>query len=145
MRSLTQDWLVRARDDLKTANSFLADTELTHLVAANCRQCVEKCFRAMAENRSIEMPATYNLIQMRRLFKQYPAELDIELLRKLNDIPDESRNPLESGLLTGPKTAPDEVAGFLDFAKKILEITVEICKDENDWDSSAWNILPFLY
>jgi HEPN domain-containing protein len=144
MRSSTQDWLIRASGDLWAVNNLLGDIEQTRLVAENCRQCVEKCFRAMAEYRTIEIPPTYNLIQMKRLFNQYPAELDMELLRRLNNLSPDSCNPMESGSITKPDPTLEEATRFFDLARKIMEITMEICKDENEWDKSMWNFLPIV-
>jgi len=53
MKILTKEWLNFAKDDLDVAARILDDEHLTNMVAFHSHQAVEKCFKAVAEEKEI--------------------------------------------------------------------------------------------
>lgn len=127
MKSLTEDWLNRAKDDLAFAENFLADPLCSDKVVWFSRQSIEKSFRAVAESRNIEIPAGYSLFQLGKLAKNYAPEIDIEIVRAPDDI------------------NPSEAADFMRSAKHIFDLCARISHHENINDDSIWDSQTLLY
>lgn len=136
MRSITVDWLRKADAELKAAEELLADSGLSGQVVFHSAQCIENCFRAIAEYKKVELPATYRLVQLARLVTQYHLDIDVDLIRDLANFAD--------GQVPEGGPTPEVAARGLNYAEKVLRISVDFCKDENDWDSSTWNTMPFF-
>lgn len=130
MKDLTEDWIIAAMDDLKAANNLLIDNSLTHLVAFHAQQCVEKCFKAITESRGIAVTKTHDLIRLARLIDDFPNEIDMDLLYRLNELYVDSRYPGEMGLLPEGKPTKEEALQFCDFAEKILKTTKGLSKED---------------
>ena len=56
MKTLTQEWLNAARDDILTIEELIDSEHLTHIVAFHAEQAVEKCLKAILEEYDVEFP-----------------------------------------------------------------------------------------
>mgnify|MGYP001371865132 CR=1 FL=1 len=64
MKVLTQEWLKASRDDLEVIQEILEREDLTHIVAFHAEQCVEKAFKAVLEEKCMEIPKIHNLVTL---------------------------------------------------------------------------------
>lgn len=62
MRKATEEWLASAQDDLETVKELIDNNQLTHVVAFHAQQCIEKCLKALLEEREHDVPNIHNLI-----------------------------------------------------------------------------------
>ena len=94
MKRITETWLIRAGEDLETMRILQGRPDLTGVVAFHAQQCVEKCLKAVAEERIGNVSRVHDL---RRLWEavadQFQERLDLELLREMTDIYTDSRYP----------------------------------------------------
>jgi len=122
MRRATEEWLVSAQDDLETIAELIDNRRLTHVVAFHAQQCVEKCFKAVLEEREQAVPAIHNLITLLgRLEDEAIEPIDEDVLARLNQLYIESRYPGERGLLPEGKPLTEEARHFQQFAKSVYE------------------------
>jgi HEPN domain-containing protein len=120
MKEITNEWLLAAKDDLKAAKTLLSDASLTNLVAFHAQQCIEKSFKALAEENSIAIPKTHDLIRLYQLIKGLTADIDMEILYDVNELYIDSRYPGEMGLMPNGKPSFTEAEVFVDFSALIL-------------------------
>ena len=73
MKASTQEWLDFAKADLHNCERILDDEFLTSIVAFHSQQAVEKCFKAMIEEKNLAVPHIHSLIRLyednRKFFK----------------------------------------------------------------------------
>jgi HEPN domain-containing protein len=120
MKEITNEWLLAAKDDLKAAKTLLSDTSLTNLVAFHAQQCIEKSFKALAEENSLPIPKTHDLIRLHQLIKGLMADIDMEILYNVNELYIDARYPGEMGLMPNGKPSFTEAEVFVDFSALIL-------------------------
>lgn len=100
MKPVTQAWLLKAGEDLEAIRTLRGNPQLTGVIAFHAQQCVEKCLKAVAEERVGTVPHVHDL---RRLWgvvaDQFSQALDVDLLRELTDIYTNCRYPGDLGLL----------------------------------------------
>lgn len=56
MRPATMEWLKAGELDLRTTEKLLGDDHLTCIVAFHAQQLVEKSFKALFEERCLDIP-----------------------------------------------------------------------------------------
>lgn len=145
MRSLTFDWLLRANEDLQSAGKFLADPASAPQVAYYSGQCIEKSFRAVAEYKAVELPESYDLVQMAKMVIHYQAGINLDLISRLSKLTTDAGSEGEGRFSAESSPAQEEAVRFRDLAEEILKICVELCKDENDLDTLLLTSFPFSY
>jgi len=120
MKPVTQEWLAKADEDLAAARTLLGDPKLTGVVAFHAQQCVEKCLKAVAEERGERVPRIHDL---RRLWsvvaEHFPEPLDVDLLRELTDIYTDCRYPGDIGVTPSGKPTEEDAARFERFAEHV--------------------------
>lgn len=121
MKTLTQEWLRAARDDIFTIEELIDNEHLTNIMAFHAEQAVEKCLKAILEEDSVEFPRIHDLSRLYKLV-QKSRNFSIEqqdILQKLNTLYIDSRYPGEFGLLPDGKPTMDEAKKFYQFAQDI--------------------------
>jgi HEPN domain-containing protein len=117
MKPATEAWLVKAGEDLEAIEALRGNPHLTGVVAFHAEQCVEKCLKAVAEERIGTVPRIHDL---RRLWKlvadQFRETLDIDLLRELTDVYTDARYPGDLGLTPLGRPTEEDAARFERFA-----------------------------
>jgi HEPN domain-containing protein len=120
MKPVTEAWLIKAGEDLATIRSLRENPQLTGVIAFHAQQCVEKCLKAVAEERKGTLPRVHDL---RRLWgvvaDQFAEALDIDLLRELTDIYTDSRYPGDLGLMPTGKPTEQDTSRFERFADHV--------------------------
>jgi len=120
MKPVTQAWLIKAEEDLDAIRALRGNPQLTGVVAFHAQQCVEKCLKAVAEERKGTVPRVHDL---RRLWEvvadQFHEALGIDLLRELTDIYTDSRYPGDLGLMPSGKPTEKDAARFEHFADHV--------------------------
>jgi HEPN domain-containing protein len=120
MKRATQAWLIKAAEDLDAIRSLRESPKLTGVVAFHAQQCVEKCLKAVAEERIGHVPRIHDL---RRLWEvvadQFPKAPDMDLLRELTDVYTDSRYPGDAGLMPSGKPTENDAARFEQFADHV--------------------------
>jgi HEPN domain-containing protein len=127
MKFITGEWLKSAEGDLKTIIELKDNSELTHIAAFHAHQTVEKCFKAVFEEKSIEIDKIHNLIKLYdKIFDIVITNIDLNKLEVLNSLYIDSRYPSSLGLLPDGKPSIQEVDDFYLFAKKIYDNIVAL-------------------
>ena len=120
MKPATEAWLIRAGEDLEAIRALRGNPQLTGIVAFHAEQCVEKCLKAVAEERVGTVPRVHDL---RRLWGivagQFAQALDVDLLRELTDVYTDSRYPGDLGLMPSGKPTEEDAARFEQFAEHV--------------------------
>lgn len=120
MKPVTEAWLIKAGDDLEAIRALRGNQQLTGVVAFHAQQCVEKCLKAVAEERIGTVPRVHDL---RRLWGvvagQFAQVLDIDLLRELTDIYTDCRYPGDLGMLPSGRPTEQDAARFEQFAEYV--------------------------
>jgi HEPN domain-containing protein len=120
MKPVTEAWLIKAGEDLEAIRSMRGNPGLTGVVAFHAQQCVEKCLKAVAEERKGTVPRVHDL---RRLWEvvadQFQPSLDIDLLRELTDVYTDCRYPGELGLTRSGLPTEKDAGRFEGFADQV--------------------------
>lgn len=88
-------------------------------------QCIEKGFKAVLEKQEGDVPNVHNLITLHgRIEEHLPedAEIDFDLLDRLNQLYIDARYPGERGLLPEGKPTEQEAQRLYAFAQHIFEV-----------------------
>ncbi|RLC82172.1 MAG: hypothetical protein DRJ03_05135 [Chloroflexi bacterium] len=122
MKQITREWLTFARKDIASCERLLGDDFLTNAVAFHAQQAVEKSFKAIIEEFEIGFIRTHDLIRLYTTVKGHLGfEIDVEMIKRLNEVYIEVRYPGELGLLPYGEPTVEEVGGFYEFARGVLE------------------------
>jgi HEPN domain-containing protein len=120
MKPITEAWLIKAGEDLEAIRSLRGNPLLTGVIAFHAQQCVEKCLKAVAEERKGTVPRVHDL---RRLWEvvadQFEPTLDIDLLRELTDVYTDCRYPGDFGFTPSGQPTEKDAARFEEFADQV--------------------------
>ncbi len=83
MKSVVQEWLTLARQDLKSAERLLNVDDLANVVLFHSQQCVEKTLKACLEQCEINPPKIHNI---QKLYSQVIELTGLDSFMSLNDI-----------------------------------------------------------
>jgi len=133
MRKAAEEWLASAQDDLETIAEVVENPRLTNIVAFHAQQCIEKCFKALLEEREERVPNIHNLVTLlAKVEGSLDESIDEDLLERLNQLYIEARYPGERGLLPEGKPPPDEAHRFYQFTQSIYEQIQRVLQDEDE-------------
>ncbi|HBF36392.1 MAG TPA: hypothetical protein DDW50_03640 [Firmicutes bacterium] len=122
MSQLSKEWLLSAEMDIKNIEKIIDDEFLSPIICFHAQQCVEKCFKALLEANSVNIPKTHDLIRLYGILTTVSQwNIDLDVLQRLNDLYIESRYPNEFGLFSGGKPTLEDARKFYDFAKMTYE------------------------
>ena len=120
MKPIAEAWLLKAGEDLEAIRFLRGNPRLTGVVAFHAQQCVEKCLKAVAEERKGTVPRVHDL---RRLWEvvadQFTSGFDIDVLRELTDIYTDCRYPGDLGLTPSGQPTEADAARFETFADHV--------------------------
>ena len=140
MKPATEAWLIKAEEDLTAIRVLRETPPLTGVVAFHAQQCVEKCLKAVAEERAGTVPRVHDL---RRLWEvvagQFPKVLDVDLLRELTDVYTDCRYPGDLGLLPSGKPTEDDAARFERFADHVYTTVLSLLSQVGDSEEPEAN------
>jgi len=131
MKRVTEAWLIKAAEDLDAIRSLRGNPQLTGVVAFHAQQCVEKCLKAVAEERAGNVPRVHDL---RRLWEvvadQFPEVPDMDLLRELTDVYTDCRYPGDLGLMPSGKPTEKDAARFEQFADQMYTVVLSLLQSQ---------------
>jgi len=120
MKAATKEWIQYADQDLKAAEFILADESLASVSAFHSQQTVEKCLKALLEEKEMNIPKTHDLEKLAaRVQEGWGISFEDKQLLVLNTVYIESRYPGGLGLLPSGKPSPAECEVMLRFAKQL--------------------------
>ena len=122
MKKLTEEWLKAAKDDLDVIERIIDDVHLSHIVAFHAQQCIEKVFKAIMEEHSIETQRIHNLVTLYgKVDTSIEQDLDIPMLQTLDSLYINARYPGELGLLPNGKPTAEDARSFYRFSSAVYE------------------------
>jgi len=127
MKQTTQQWLELALTDLKNCEKILDDSFLTNIVSFHAQQTAEKCFKAILEEKNLEIPRIHMLVRLYRMVESYfVTPLNLCDLQMLDSVYTNSRYPIDLGMIEIGKPSLEESLEFYKAAKFIYDKTIEI-------------------
>ena len=122
MKTITREWLDRAKDDLDTIEKILDEAHLTNVVAFHAQQAVEKSFKAVIEEFQFGFVKTHKLEFLLGIVrKQLPFVIDLPLIKRLDEVYIEARYPSDLGLLPYGKPTRENAGTLYEFAEEIYD------------------------
>lgn len=98
------------------------EEHLSHIVAFHAQQCVEKLFKALAEEHGVEIRKIHNLVRLYGKIEIFlEKELDLSLLKTLDSLYIEARYPSEFGLLPNGRPTIDNAVQFYAYASDMFK------------------------
>ena len=120
MKQTTKDWLNIAEDDLLAAKTLVREDRLANLAAFHCQQCLEKCFKALIEERDKPFIKSHDLLRLQSLANIYLSVPELTLLGIINEVYTDARYPGDLGLLPHGKPTVSEIKEFIQFCDAIF-------------------------
>lgn len=122
MKTITEEWLNRAKDDLDTIEKILDAPHLTNVSAFHSQQAVEKTFKAIVEEFGLSFAKTHKLEFLLGIIKpNLTFAIDLTLIKRLDEVYIEARDPSDLGILPYGKPTREDAQEFYDFAKEIYD------------------------
>ena len=123
MKPITYEWLKAAWDDLLVIESIIKNASLSNMVAFHAQQAIEKSFKAVLEEKKKETPIkSHDLLRLHQQVKQInDFQVDIDLLRSVNEVYIDSRYPGDMGLLPYGKPSIEDANEFSILARQIYD------------------------
>ncbi|XCN73829.1 MAG: HEPN domain-containing protein [Candidatus Electrothrix aestuarii] len=122
MKLITREWLDRAKDDLAVIEEIIDNHALTNMVAFHAQQAVEKTLKAVIEEYEIAFVRTHKLeflLEKTKAHLNFPV--DMQSIRRLDEVYTEARYPSELGLLPYGKPSEDDARTMQEFARNLHE------------------------
>lgn len=127
MKISTKHWLEFGKADLLNCEKILDDVFLTNIVAFHSQQAVEKCFKALIDEKDLTIPKVHNLIRLYDLIEIYLVHpIDTIALLSLDNVYISSRYPGDIGLVESGKPTLQEARGLYESAKNIFDTIVKL-------------------
>lgn len=122
MKPTTKEWISYAKDDLDVANEIIEVNHLTNMVSFHAHQSIEKCFKAVMEEYEINAQRIHNLETLyNKVESILKIDVDINILKELNEVYISSRYPSDLGLLPFGKPTKEYADKFINFANDVYE------------------------
>jgi HEPN domain-containing protein len=132
MRPATTEWLKAGELDLRTMEKLLGDEHLTSVVAFHAQQSVEKTFKALFEEKCLDIPKIHSLITLRRriapLWPKFPL-VNEDILHRLDLLYIDARYPGDLGLLPDGAPLVEDARQFYDFSRTFYERVVSLLQE----------------
>ncbi|MBW8333980.1 MAG: HEPN domain-containing protein [Prolixibacteraceae bacterium] len=127
MKQSTQQWLDFAKADLINCELILEDEFLSAIVAFHSQQVVEKCFKALIEEKNLDIPRIHNLVRLYQVVEVFLKNpIEIRELMALDSVYTSSRYPSDIGMLASGKPTRRDAQALFESAKSIFEAIKEL-------------------
>jgi len=117
MKQTTSEWLHVAEDDLLAAKALLQEDRLANLVAFHCQQCLEKCFKAVIEEKGLPSVKSHDLLRLLSMTGIVFSEEEMRTIRVINEVYIDSRYPGDLGLLPQGNPTFCELESFISISE----------------------------
>ena len=127
MKDATRAWLEFAHRDLEAAKALAGNPYLANVVLFHAQQCIEKCLKAVMEERGAEVPRIHSVAKLLSLsithgFKR--ISIPDEELELIDAIYIDARYPGGLGTLPSRFPTKEDAKGVLDIAERVYnEVT----------------------
>jgi HEPN domain-containing protein len=123
MKTITREWLECAQDDIAVLAEIIESEHLTNMVAFHAQQAVEKSFKAIVEEFDLGFIRTHSLeTLLERVRSHITTEVDMDIIKQLDEAYTSSRYPGDVGLLLYGKPTQKDASKFYAFAQNIVEM-----------------------
>lgn len=119
MKPSTIEWLLLAEDDLLAAKSLAFNERLSNIAAFHCQQCIEKCFKAVIEEKALPAVKSHDLVRLLKLAGLTFSTNDLSLIEIINEVYIDARYPGDMGLLPNGKPTLDDIATFISVCERV--------------------------
>lgn len=127
MKLSTQQWLDFAKADLINCERILEDEFLSAIVAFHSQQVVEKCFKALIEEKNLDIPRIHNLVRLYQVVEVFLKNpIEIRELMALDSVYTSSRYPSDIGMIASGKPTRKDALALYESAKNIFETITEL-------------------
>jgi HEPN domain-containing protein len=117
MKPITEVWLEKAREDLDVVLEIISREHLSGMVAFHSQQAVEKTMKGIIEEFEIGFVKTHNLERLLGVIgKQVNLDVDLNLIKRLDEVYISTRYPSDLGLLPAGKPSIQDAKELYDFA-----------------------------
>ncbi len=117
MKPITEVWLEKAREDLAVVLEIISREHLSGMVAFHSQQAVEKTMKGIIEEFEIGFVKTHNLERLLGVIgKQVNLDVDLNLIKRLDEVYISTRYPSDLGLLPAGKPSIQDAKELYDFA-----------------------------
>ncbi len=122
MKASTQQWLELAKADLLNCERILDDEFLTSIVAFHSQQAVEKCFKALIEEKNLTVPRIHSLIRLYNIIEDFlERPFEIRIILALDSVYTSSRYPSDIGMIATGNPTLQEAREFYESAMNIFD------------------------
>lgn len=122
MKPSTQQWLEFAKADLINCQRILEDEFLTTILAFHSQQVVEKCFKALINEKDIDIPRIHSLVRLYQVIADHIKDpIEIRELMALDSVYTSSRYPSDIGMIATGKPTRQDALALYESAKKIFD------------------------
>ena len=122
MKTSTRQWLDFAKADLLNCERILDDDFLTAIVAFHSQQAVEKCFKALIEEKDLTIPRIHSLIRLHNVIEGFLDQpINPHELLAFDSVYINSRYPSDIGLIPTGKPTLQDAKEFYESAKQIFD------------------------
>lgn len=127
MKASTHQWLDLAKADLLNCDRILDDEFLTAIVAFHSQQAVEKCFKAIIEEKNLTIPRIHSLIRLYIVIEGFLEQpFETRDLLSLDNVYTSSRYPSDIGLIAAGKPTQQEAKELYESAKNIFDVITKL-------------------
>jgi len=127
MKAPAEQWLDFAEADLLACRKLLNDDFLTNIVAFHSHQVIEKCFKAIMEDKGLTIPRIHSLSKLFGNIEHFITfSIDTKMLQKADTVYTVSRYPGDIGMLPQGKPSGELAKELYVFAKYVFEKTRNI-------------------
>ncbi len=138
MKPITGEWLTFAQKDLVSCEKMRDDDFLTNIVSFHAQQAVEKSFKAVIEEFELGFIRTHDLVKLYETVKIHlKFGIDLEMIKKLNELYISVRYPGEFGLLPYGDPTIEDATGFYDFAKDTFKKVQDMLEQDAENDEGS--------
>ena len=120
MKQTTKDWLSLAEDDLLAAKKLAGNDRLTNLVSFHCQQCLEKCFKAIIEEKDMPSIRSHDLLRLQLIANIQLSDSETILLSMINETYIDARYPGDLGLLPNGRPTISEIGPFIQLCETVF-------------------------
>src|ERR1035437_2782588 len=121
MKTSTQQWLDFAKADLLNCERIIDDDLLTAIVAFHSQQAVEKCFKALIEEKNLTIPRIHNLVRLYSVIEGFLEQpFETRELLAFDSVYINSRYPSDIGMIPTGKPTKQDAKEFYESSKRIF-------------------------
>ncbi|HZK95431.1 MAG TPA: HEPN domain-containing protein [Prolixibacteraceae bacterium] len=131
MKTSTQQWLDFAKADLLNCERILDDDFLTAIVAFHSQQAVEKCFKALIEEKNLTIPRIHSLVRLYSVIEGFLVEpLKTRELLAFDSVYINSRYPSDIGMIPAGKPTRQDAKEFYESASNIFDAISKLIDEQ---------------